>query len=396
VSGPLRGRVLWRDGARVGLRMEAADVIIEPAGEAEPGDLVVVEAPGRAPVVVRASGTAEAPAPRGEVARLPRARLEALAARARVTAAVRAFFGERGFVEVDVPLRVPAPGLEVHLDAVAAGEGRWLITSPEYQMKRLLAGGLERIVAVCRCFRGGEVGAQHEPEFTMVEWYRAWAGLEEVLRDTEELVAAAARAVRGEASVVAAGGRVIDVTPPWPRMTVADAMERWAGVRVAGDESAGALRAAMVAAGVDVGGATAWDDVFFCGFVARVEPRVAELERPLVLLDWPAPLGALARRAPARPEVVERFEAYIGGVELCNAFGELTDPVEQRARFEADQRARAARGAAVTPMDEKLLAALAEGLPPSAGNALGLDRLVMLVTGAASIREVVWFTDDEL
>jgi lysyl-tRNA synthetase class 2 len=336
------------------------------------------------------------PGSASEVARLPRARLDALRARAAATAAVRRFFAARGFVEVDVPLRVRAPGLEVHLDAVAAGDGRWLITSPEYQMKRLLAAGLERIVAICRCFRAGEVGTQHQPEFTMVEWYRAWADLDAVLADTEELVATVAIAVRG-APAVEVGGRVIEVAPPWPRMTVADAMARWAGVApgVLRDGDEAELARALAAAGIDTGSATAWDDLFYAGFVARVEPQLAELDRPLVLTDWPVRLGALARRSPA-PGVVERFEAYVGGVELCNAFGELTDPVEQRARFEADQRQRAARGKPVHPIDDRLLAALEEGLPPSAGNALGLDRLVMLVTGASAIRDVVWFADDEL
>jgi len=289
---------------------------------------------------------------------------------------------------------VRTPGLEVHLDAVPAGEGRWLITSPEYQMKRLLAAGLERIVAVCRCFRAGEVGAQHEPEFTMIEWYRAWADLDAVLADTEELVAEVARAVRGAQAVVV-GDRVIDVTPPWPRMTVAEAMARWAGVSALdGDEAE--LARALAAAGIDAGTARAWDDLFYAAFVSRVEPQLAALERPLVLLDWPVRLGALARRCPERPGVVERFEAYIAGVELCNAFGELVDPVEQRARFEEDRRQRAARGKPVHAVDDRLIAALEEGIPPSAGNALGLDRLVMLVTGAASIRSVAWFTDAEL
>jgi elongation factor P--(R)-beta-lysine ligase len=363
-------------------------VIEAPAG-AKAGDLVI------GGEVVRAHAGGEYPGRASEVARMPRARLEKLAARARATAAVRAFFAGRGFVEVDVPLRVRAPGLEVHLDAVAAGEERWLITSPEYQMKRLLAAGLERIVAVCRCFRAGEVGAEHEPEFTMVEWYRAWSDLEAVLADTEELVAEVARAVRGVAAVEV-GGSTIDVTPPWPRMTVADAMARWAapGLPLDGDEAE--LGTALAAAGIDTGSARAWDDLFYAAFVARVEPRLRELDRPLVVTDWPVRLGALARRSPSRPGVVERFEAYVGGVELCNAFGELTDPAEQRARFEEDRRQRAARGKPVHPIDEKLLAALAEGLPPSAGNALGLDRLVMLVTGASSIREVAWFTDDEL
>jgi lysyl-tRNA synthetase class 2 len=380
---------VWRDGERAGLRTETGDVVIEAPAGAKAGDLVDGER------IERAYPGGEYPGRESEVARLPRARLDNLMARARATAAVREFFAARGFVEVDVPLRVRAPGLEVHLDAVAAGEGRWLITSPEYQMKRLLAAGLERIVAVCRCFRAGEVGPEHQPEFTMIEWYRAWSDLEAVLADTEELVAHVARAVRG-AATARVGGRTIDVTPPWPRMTVADAMARWAaaGLPLDGDEAA--LASALAAAGLDTGAARAWDDLFYAAFVARVEPALRALERPLVLTDWPVRLGALARRSPSRPDVVERFEAYVGGVELCNAFGELTDPVEQRARFEDDRRQRAARGKPVHPIDDKLIAALAEGLPPSAGNAVGLDRLVMLVTGASSIRDVAWFTDPEL
>ena len=380
---------MWRDGERAGLRTEVGDVVIDAPPGAKAGDLVNG---GR---VERAYPAGDYPGRESEVSRLPRARLDNLAARARATGAVREFFAARGFVEVDVPLCVRAPGLEVHLDAVAAGEGRWLITSPEYQMKRLLAAGLERIVAVCRCFRAGEVGPEHQPEFTMIEWYRAWSDLDAVLADTEELVAHVARAVRGAATARVAG-RTIDVTPPWPRMTVADAMALWAapGLSLDGDEQA--LAAALAAAGIDTGSARAWDDLFYAAFVAGVEPRLRELERPLVLIDWPVRLGALARRSPSRPGVVERFEAYIGGVELCNAFGELTDPVEQRARFEDDRRQRAARGKPVHPIDDKLIAALAEGLPPSAGNALGLDRLVMLVTGASSIRDVAWFTDAEI
>src|SRR5690606_36678402 len=190
--------------------------------------------------------------------------------------------------------------------------------------------------------------------------------------------------------------RAIDLAPPWRRMTVLEAMERWAGLRLRGDEEAGALREKLRAAGVDPRGATAWDDLFYTAFVDRVEPQLAAEDTPVVLVDWPAPLAALARRAPGRPHVVERFEAYVAGLELCNAYGELTCAAAQRARFEEDLRQRAARGLATPPIDEKLLAALEEGLPPSAGNALGLDRLVMLITGAATIRDVVWFTADEL
>ncbi len=179
-------------------------------------------------------------------------------------------------------------------------------------------------------------------------------------------------------------------------MTVNEAMHAFAGFHVAGDETAEELSERARAAGFDLGNATAWDDVFYTVFVDKVEAALAALERPTFVVDWPAPLAALARRKPANPIVVERFEAYIGGVELANAFGELTDPVEQRSRFVDDQFAREERGKPVYPIDEKLIRALEEGLPPSAGCALGVDRLVMLVTGAPTISDVLTFATDEL
>jgi lysyl-tRNA synthetase class 2 len=334
------------------------------------------------------------PGPGTEVARLPRTRLARLQARAAALAALRRFFAERDFLEVETPLLVPSPGLELHLDAVAAGDG-FLITSPEYQMKRLLAGGFERIYQVCKCFRAGERGPHHAGEFTMVEWYRGFAELDAIVRDTEELVADVVQAVAG-GPIAQAFGRSIDVSPPWPRMTVRDAMRTWAGVEVIGDEPAPALVDAVRAAGIAVADGTAWDDAFFAAFLARVDPALAALDRPVILEDWPVPLAALARRKPGDPRTALRFEAYVGGIELANAFGELTCPVEQRARFEHDQATRRERGRAVYPIDDKLIAALAEGLPPSAGIALGFDRLVMLATGAASIDEVLTFSAVEL
>jgi lysyl-tRNA synthetase class 2 len=229
----------------------------------------------------------------------------------------------------------------------------------------------------------------------MVEWYRGYAELDAIAADLERLVAHVCTAVAGR-PVARIDGRELDVAPPWPRLTVREAMRRWAGIEVAGDEPAAALAAAVRAAGIDVEPDAAWDDAFFAAFLARVEPAIAALERPLLLVDWPAPLAALARRTDADPRVAHRFEAYVGGLELANAFGELTDPVEQRARFEDELRIRAARGRAVYPIDERLLAALGEGLPPSAGIAMGFDRLVMLATGAPSIDQVLTFAGTEI
>ena len=398
------GRVLAIDGEVAVIRGERHDVRVPAEPGWHPGDLVTIERSrsigfgvreiaGRARCVRSYAGPPY-PGPQTEVARLPRSRMTMLQQRAVALAAMRSCFAARDFVEVETPLLVPSPGLEIHLDAVAAGAG-YLITSPEYQMKRLLVGGFERIYQVCKCFRAGEHGPHHASEFTMVEWYRGYAELDAIVRDTEELVEQVVRAVSGQ-SIARVGTRSIDVTPPWPRMTVRDAMRRWANVEVAGDEPAATLVAAVRAAGIDVADATAWDDAFFAAFLARVEPAIAALDRPLILEDWPAPLAALARRRTDDPRTALRFEAYVGGLELANAFDELTDPVEQRARFEEDQRIRRERGRAVYPIDHKLLAALAEGLPPSAGIALGFDRLVMLATGAESIDQVLAFTAAEL
>jgi lysyl-tRNA synthetase class 2 len=309
-----------------------------------------------------------------------------LEARARILRAVRATFEAEGFLEVETPARVRSPGQEVHLDAVGAS-GRWLITSPEYHMKRLVAAGLPRIFQIGKCWRGNEAGPHHAGEFTMVEWYRANAPLAALADDCEALLRTAARAggLRD--------GAALGIAAPFARTTVRELFARHAGIALTGGEDAAALRAAAVAAGVAVGSATAWDDVFFQVFLDRVEPALAAAAGPTFVFDWPAPLGALARPHPDAPGFVERFELYAGGLELANAFGELTDPVEQRRRFEDETRVRAARGKDLYPIDEALLDALPR-MPPTAGIALGFDRLVMFATGARDIREVVAFVED--
>ncbi|HSU39100.1 MAG TPA: amino acid--tRNA ligase-related protein, partial [Polyangiaceae bacterium] len=258
---------------------------------------------------------------------------------------------------------------ERHTLVLAEGTRR----TSELALKRLLVGGLPRIFELARVLRADEQGPLHEPEFTLLEWYRAFAGFEAVLADTERLVARVARRVRGRAELVLPDGRRVDARPPFERLSVREAFRRHAGV----------ADAAALAA----------DDEsrYFELLVGRVEPALERLTRPVFLLDYPLSQAALARPSPRDPSVAERFELYAGGVELSNGYGELTDPVEQARRFRAERRARRAAGRPTYPTDERFLAALREGMPPSSGNALGVDRLVMLVTGAKSIAEIVAF-----
>ena len=307
---------------------------------------------------------------------MPAAR-ETLEARARILRAVRGWFEEQGFLEVDTPARVRSPGQEVHLDAVPAGDRHWLITSPEYHMKRLVAAGLPRIVQIGKCWRGGESGPHHRGEFTMVEWYRAGAPLAALADDCEALLRAAA---------VAAGRdpAALGLAAPFARTTVRELWARHAGIELGGDEDAAALRAKAAAAGVAVGSGRPPGTTSSTRCSSTASSRGWRREGPTFVFDWPAPLAALARPKPDDPRVVERFELYAGGLELANAFGELTDPVEQRRRFEDESRDPRRPRQAGLP-DRRGAAGGAPRMPPTSGIALGFDRLVMLVLGARDI-----------
>jgi lysyl-tRNA synthetase class 2 len=291
--------------------------------------------------------------------------------RARIIDAARAFFVAAGFLEIETPVRIPAPAPEVHIDAQESG-GWYLQTSPELCMKRLLAAGYEKIFQICRCFRKGERGGRHMPELTLLEWYAAGSDYLDMMIQCEALIDFVADRLDIHRRLVYRG-HTVDLTPPWDRLTVAEAFERFGGMT------------AQQALDREC-----FDEVMGL----EIEPQLG-MSRPLFLYDYPARCGALARLKPADPPVAERFELYIAGMELCNAFSELIDPREQRARFEADNNARGAIGKSVYPIAEPFLRVL-EGMPPAAGNALGVDRLVMLITGAASIDEVVAFVPEEL
>ena len=322
-------------------------------------------------------------------------------ARARLAAETRRVLGGFGYEEVETPTLVPAPGMEPHLSPFAApwrpeagGAPRplWLITSPEYAMKRLLAEGFERVFQLSRVFRNGELSATHNPEFTMLEFYRAGTDYQGIMSDLERLIESAARALRaGGAPPVERQGRRLDLSAPFERLTVQEAFARHAHLDLAdcrGD--ADRLRAAARAGGHDAGPAgEPFDDAFFRLMLGEVEPRIG-LERPTFLVDWPASMAALSRVKPGDPRWAERFELYAGGLELANGFTELTDAAEQRSRLLEEQAQRRRLGRPVLPLDEPFLAALPR-MPGAGGVAVGFDRLLMLLTGAASIAEVLLF-----
>ena len=325
-----------------------------------------------------------------------------LAVRSRVLQAVRDFFAEAGFVEVDTPALQVSPGLEPHLKAFAtvlhdpndgAARPLYLHTSPEFAMKKLLAGGLPRIWQLAHVFRDGERSATHHPEFSMLEWYRAGAGYRELMTDCEALLRRA-QAAAGAAALTW-NGQSADAHRPWQRLTVAAAFERHAGIDLlatAPDPArpdAALLAAAAAKAGIAPHPGDDWETLFFRIFLERIEPHLG-IGAPTILYDYPLALAALSRPKRDDPRLCERFELYVCGLELANAFGELTDPAEQRRRFVADQAKKQALYAETYPIDEDFLAALAHGLPDCAGIALGFDRLVMLATGARHIEEVLW------
>jgi len=302
----------------------------------------------------------------------------ALQRRATILGVIRNYFENQGFIEVETPVRVPCPGMDLHLDAFDSGPAA-LITSPEYQMKRLLAGGIPKLFQLVHCFRDDEQGDLHNSEFTMLEWYRAFAGIEEMIRDTEGLIEHVARQVTGKATV-RWRGRELDVSAPFERISVLQAFARHA--LLDRDE---VLRLA-----------SAEEDTYFGLLVEKVEPALAGSAHAVVLYDFPSVHASLARRRVDDPMVCERFEVYVGGVELCNGFGELTDATEQRMRLERDQQTRRIAGKRVYPIDERFVRSLEEGMPSAGGNALGVDRLVALCLGARSIGDVMAFPDSWL
>jgi lysyl-tRNA synthetase class 2 len=307
-------------------------------------------------------------------------RLPYLRRRGLLAAAVRAFFAARDYMEVETPYAVPAPGEEVHVPALRVQpSGLYLHTSPEFAMKKLLAGGAGRIFQLARVWRNEAPSDTHAPEFTMLEWYRPVATMADLMDEVEVLL-------RSILPPSVTWGGVTASLARFERITVAEAFARHAGVDVLA--SADDAPALARDAGVALRGTESWEDLFFRLLLERVEPRLGRTH-PTFLTHWPVAQAALARRDANDPRVAERFELYCCGLELANAFVELTDAAEQRARFVKDRERRHALYGEDWPLDEDFLAAVGR-LPDCGGIALGFDRLVMLATGAPRITDVQW------
>ncbi len=316
---------------------------------------------------------------------------DAYRVRAGTIAAVRRFLDERGFVEVETPTLQPVYGGAAARPFVThhnvLDRDLFLRIASELYLKRLIVGGLERVYELGKDFRNEGVSNKHNPEFTMLETYEAYADYRDVMAMLEELVADAARAATGGTAVPWKGGE-IDLAPPWRRLDFRDALREASGidVRALGDEDA--LRAAMRAAELEAPDGLTWGRLVDSLLTQTLEPTLIQ---PTILHDYPVELSPFAKRHPDDPAVVERFEAFAGGMEIANAFTELNDPDEQRRRFAAAAADRAAGDDEAPPADEDFLAALEYGMPPTGGLGVGIDRLVMLLTDRPSIREVILF-----
>lgn len=336
-----------------------------------------------------------------------------LLVRTKIMAAIREFFVSRDFIDVDTPELVRLPGMEPYLDVFRTRfeanlskeqklkEKMYLITSPEYAMKKLLVGGMEKIFQITKAFRNKETFSErHNPEFTILEWYRAYSSYLEIMEDTEALVKFlwekfGLRDGDGRLQKIKFGDKEVDVMAKWERLKVIDAFAKYAGIdaETFGDEEK--LRAVVKERGYAISDAANFDDLFFTIFLNEIEPKLG-IDVPTTLYDYPVSMAALSKPCEDDERFAERFEVYIGGLELCNAFTELNDPAEQERRLRQERDERAMLGKEVYDIDETFIEALKFGMPPAGGNALGVDRLIMLILGVSDIRNVLFFPHRDL
>lgn len=329
--------------------------------------------------------------------------LEQYLLREQVVDSIRQFFKSHSFNEVETPLLVERPSTETYLEffetelELASGLTKrgFLITSPEYAMKKLLAAGMTHIFQLTKSFRNGEgLSSRHNPEFLILEWYRANADYTHIMADCEALLVALVEKTKGltqgKAQIVYQG-QTYDLTPPWPRISVPEAFERFAQVTL--DELLDEQRLLTVATnkGYQITDTTTWEEVYNQIFLNEIDPKLAEFMTPVIVYDYPASQAALSKRKMSDPRLAERFEFYLAGIELGNAFSELTDAQEQEQRLRADLKFRKHIGRKTYELDEDFIDALKAGVPTTGGIAVGVDRLVMLLADVPSIHDTMFF-----
>jgi lysyl-tRNA synthetase, class II len=317
---------------------------------------------------------------------------ETLRRRSRIVAAMRNHLVERGYLEVETPMLHTIPGgasarpFVTHHNTLDID--LYLRIAPELHLKRLLVGGLaDKVFEINRNFRNEGISPRHNPEFTMLELYEAYVDYTAMMRLTEELVTSVAETVLGTLRINY-GGTLIDLSPPWQRRGMAELVHAATGVDFLAIDDAETARRSAAALGAALTGSENWGQALEAAFAARVEDTLIQ---PMHVTGFPRDISPLAKTDRADPRLAERFETYIYGWEIANAFSELTDPQDQRARFEAQMQARAAGDEEAQPLDEDYVTALEYGLPPCGGLGIGIDRLVMLLTDSPSIRDVITF-----
>lgn len=327
----------------------------------------------------------------------------ARARRAHITKAIRDFFWEEGFLEVETPQLVPLPSMEPYLevfettllDDQRAPYRGFLTSSPEFAMKKLLASGYDKLFQICKSYRNMEGwSSRHNPEFTILEWYRTHADYLQLMTDCENMFRAIGE--RLGSTTLTFRNQQFDLTLPWERLSVAEAFARYASLNTETILDHEKLLTAAKQKGYTITSETTWEEAFNQIFLNEIEHHLGEKNQPTILYDYPAEMAALSRKSAKDPRFAERFEFYMAGLELGNAFSELTDPVEQRLRLEADRAEKERLGRILFDVDQDFLAALESGLAECTGIAVGVDRVAMVFMNAETIQDTLFFPAVEL
>lgn len=324
--------------------------------------------------------------------------------REQVIDGIREFFKNQAFHEVETPMMVKYPGTEPFLEvfetelkwAEGKKERAFMLTSPEFAMKKILVAGLDKIFQICKSFRNGEgVSSRHNPEFTILEWYRANASYEEIMKDCQDLLLSLANKIQGK-GVIEFHGRTYDLAKPWQKFTLSEAFAKWVGVDVETMLDRDLLVARAKQEGYQTNEDTTWEEAFNQLLLNLIEPELAKFDVPVILCDYPASQAAYSKKKASDPRFAERFEFYLGGYELGNAFSEENDPQIQEDKFKEDLALRKSLGKTDYGMDADYIDALRAGLPPTGGIAVGVDRLVMIFANAQSIQDTMFFPATEV